>query len=581
MLLKIARCADTLRDRVLPRSEDLPIDAAATSVRPVFFFALTVILYGAYMLCMQSAFTLRGEMWAEMATNYFENANSGTLAQRLLSTDAGYIPLPQRIVAIVCTWMKVPAGAIPFAYTWTAVLGSAAMIGVFCLRPFRVLIGSDGLRFLTAIATLIVVDFESRTFINFTYFAAFFAAIVTAVALVDTKRDVPRWAWILPIFMLSKPAVLAALPVMLATACVSAPRFRKIVFAVMLLCCVQGAQILISHEGGTFAATHSVSLAERLIASMKYFIGLLGGYAGGSLLTSVRFSPLWFGTVLAALVLWLTMRRKVASNALLIAGICLLFFNVLLNCFALSDTWNTDMRVLAGVPVYRHIIVGFEGVLLIVSALCDRLLPRSSADIGLIRIPLCALLFACWFVGTGWLDRGTQMTVLPGAPTLNNSGWMSMAGAIDAGGPVCVPVDPIGWVYGRECALLNADKGTLHSYEFEPMANDGSTSVADLPVLRRDEHHVVLALAVLVRPARSQMIYASTRAVITLADGTTRYLSGGRHLPYGGGLVLLTGDGEIALESIRSVRIEVAGATQLGFIADAAPKTPVVLWMGR
>lgn len=533
------------------------------------------------MLCMQSAFTLRGEMWAEMATNYFRNANGVTLAQRLLSTDAGYIPLPQRLVAIVCTWLKVPAVAIPFVYTWTAVVGGAAMIGAFCLRPFRAIIESDGLRLLTAIATLIVVDFESRTFINFTYLAAFLVAIVTALALVDTTRDVPRWAWVLPILMLSKPAVLAALPVMLVTALVSAARFRKIVFAVLLLCGVQAVQILISHESGEFAAMHSFSVAERLVASAKYFIGFLGAYAGGTLLPSVRVPPLWFGAVLALFVLWLILRRKVASNALLIAGACLLFFNTVLNCFALSDMWNTDMQLLAGAPVYRHIIVGFEGVLLIVAALCDRLLPRISVDMGVIRVPLCVLLFASWFIGAGWLDRGTQMTVLPGAPTLDNSGWMSMAGAIDKGGAVCVPVNPIGWVYGRDCDLLNPEKGVSHSYEFEPMAGDGSTSVADLPVLRRDAHHVLLALAVLVKPAQGQTIHVPMEAVITLSDGSTRYLTGGRQLPYGGGLVLLTGDREIALENIRSVRIEVAGAMQLGFVADTHPKAPVVLWMGR
>ncbi|WP_310630230.1 hypothetical protein [Paraburkholderia sp.] len=582
MLPKIQFYANRLRDRLLPRVAELELDTDSSVFTPALLFSLTIVFYVVYMLCMQSAFVLGGEMWAEMATNYFANANGATLAQKLLSTDAGYIPLPQRLIGFVFSELRLPASAIPFAYTWTAIFGTAAMIGAFCLRPFRAVVKSDGLRFVSAIAVLMVVDFESRTFINFTYLAAFLVAVVTALALVDKTRDVPQWCWVLPILMLSKPAVLAALPVMLLTAFVSAPRFRKIVVVVVLLCAAQAVQIVVSHAGGTFAAAHSVSLGERLVASARYFVGFLGAYVGGTHVPVNLFHPMRLGAILLLGVLLLILRRKAASNALLVVGLALLLFNVLLNCFALPDMWNTRMERLAGQPVYRHIIVGFEGVLLCVVALCDRFFPRATLNLGIGRLRICILLFVCWFAGAGWFSRGTTLSVLPGTPALNNSAWRAMARTVDAGGAVCVPVDPIGWVFGRDCGLLNSDEvGPTHTYDFGPMLFKDAASVADVPVPKRSEHHVVSALAVLAKPANGQVTHVPMTAVLTMVDGTQRILSGDRRLPSGGGLVLLTPTAEIALEDIRDVRIESTALLQFGFVSDSSPKTPAVLWMGR
>lgn len=579
--MQLVHYANRLRDRLLPSAPSVAGEVGEPSSRPAVLFVVTIVFYAAYMLCTQSPFALRGEMWAEMATNYFANANGHTLAQRLLSTDAGYIPLPQRLFAFACAGLRLPAAAIPFAYTWFAIIASASMVGVFCLRPFRVLIKSDGLRLLTAFAVLGVVDFETRTFINFTYFAAFFAAVVTALALADTTRDVPRWAWLLPLLMLSKPAVLASFPVMAVTAIISASRFRRIVIVVILLAIAQALQIAVSHSHGTFATARSVGILDLLLAAVKYFVGFLGAFSAGSLYPPGHYHPLWGGLVVVALLFWLIWRRRVPSNALLIVGMSLLAFNVLLDCYALPDSWNADMQRLLGTPTFRHIIVGFHGVVLIMVALCDRLTFRRSMKSNGFEVPLSVLLFSLWIGGAGWFDRGTQMINPPAAPLLNNSSWEGMADAIDAGGPVCVPVNPVGWMYGKGCKLLNADQlGLAHTYDFAPMPHDGYASAAEIPVLHKPGR-LLLALGVLIRSNRDQEVNLKANAVVTLTDGTTRVLSGGRKLLFGGGLVLLTGDEKIALDRIQSVRFMVDSPVQLGVVTDSADRHPAVLWMGR
>jgi hypothetical protein len=45
----------------------------------------------------------------------------------------------------------------------------------------------------------------------------------------------------------------------------------------------------------------------------------------------------------------------------------------------------------------------------------------------------------------------------PISPALFNSQWVRMSAVIESGDPVCVPLDPAGWTYGRGCRLLNSD----------------------------------------------------------------------------------------------------------------------------
>ena len=139
---------------------------------PRRYFALCIALYVCYLLAMQPALLLDGEMWAEMATNYYANAQAPSLVARLMSTDAGYIPCHS--ASSPCCFMpwRYPPPAFHTPYSWTAILLTAAMVGSFCLSPFRRVVQSDGLRLLVALSVLALADYETRTFINFTYFAA-------------------------------------------------------------------------------------------------------------------------------------------------------------------------------------------------------------------------------------------------------------------------------------------------------------------------------------------------------------------------------------------------------------------------
>ncbi|MGI4857958.1 MAG: hypothetical protein ACRYHA_13815 [Janthinobacterium lividum] len=547
------------------------------SRRPLLFFCFCVVFYCVYLILLQGDWVLSGEMWAEMGTNYYPSANVHDWAQRLFATDAGYVPLPQRLIAIGGSLLHLPAASIPYFYTWSAILSTAAMVGSFCLRPFRLLVRSDGLRLLTSIAILMMADFDTRTFINFTYFAAFFIAIVTALALADSHGESPWWAWFIPVLFISKPAVLAALPAMMVAAVVGRKRFRLITGVALLLCVAQFVRIMLSHTAGTFAGTQTFSLGEKIFAAAKYFFGFTGAYAGGKDLPLNWYHPLWLGLLVVAVSLAVVLKKRSSAGALIIVGLSLVLFNVFLNAFALSDAWNTNMERLDGVPLYRHIIVAYFGVVLVVTGLVAAITHRSRSPLSTLSTKLGPILFATWFILSGWFSFAVETSRTPGMPNIGESQWQAMSDAIDSGRPICVPIDPFGWMFQRDCESLTPDVNWVKPLTFQSITRDGLLSVTDIPVPAALRQQKLLSMAVLIKPHIGQRLPVNGRVTLTMNDGAKVFLVGARQLSSNGGILMVEAQTMLPIERIASAALTLDQPVDIAFIGDA----PAVIWMGK
>ncbi|PRC93977.1 hypothetical protein [Solimicrobium silvestre] len=583
MIKKIIAYPKNIRNRLFEMSIPASNEPMQSNLCPTILFSLTIFFYILYQLAMQPGWVLGGEMWAEMATNYFPNANSPSYLQKLFSTDSGYIPAPQRLIAFVGNQLNLPAASVPYFYTWSAIIFTAMMVGTFCLAQFRILVKSDLLRFLTAISILMVADFETRTFINFTYFSAFFVAIVTALALVDDSEDIPWWAWFVPILMVSKPAVLAALPAMILVAMVSKSRFRWITIIVVALCIGQILQMVTSAQTGMMPfRINEITFASKVIASFRYFLGFLGGYVIGQTPQLTTYFLMLAGLFVVSVSGFAIFNRKSKAGALIIIGLSLLFFNVLLNAFALSDLWNLDMTRLDGIPVYRHIVVGFSGCIMVASGLFSALThQKTSKPSGHFRKNLGALLFFVWFTGSGWLSFAGKISREPRSPTINNSQWQNMAVAIDSGiSPVCVPIDPwwkgTSWMYQRNCSVLKP----------APAWEDGLVLISnplffDLTPPSAISDKTLIAAAILVKPFSTQKAFIEVQMLIKLVDGNVMYYAGARNLNSSGGLLLLTGKESIAIKNISSVRLIFNVPVEIALAANDPTGVPGIAWMGN
>ena len=540
----------SLRDAVYP---PIPTIDDRDARRPIVYFWSTIGIYFILLLIMQPGWVLGGEMWAEMATNYFSNAVSSSYFLKFFSTDAGYIPLPQRLIAFAVDYLSVPAKSVPYVYTWSAILFTGALVGCFCLPAFRAVIPSDGLRFAASLMILIVVDFETRTFINFTYFVVFFAAIITALALADSSRDVPRWAWVLPPLMVSKPYALVALPAMLLVALVSKSRFRWITITALMLILIQLIQLIVSMRSGVMATQmEEVGLGSKLLSSAQYFFGFLAGYLVGpklySLIQSLGMaSVLFLGFLCFLLSVGFVVACRQKETALIVVGLLLVLFNMCLNSFALSSDWNVDLNRLASLPVYRHVIVGLFGVVLIVTGLaasldrCAWAKKSGSTPKPAQRGRTGIYIFSLWFVLTGWLSYGLRSTREPGSPMLGNSQWQKFAPAIDSNESIlCVPIDPLGWPYGRNCSLLNAAATVEQPAKFTEVPKHDTIYqlLVHVPDALQDRH--IASIGILIKPFNNQTTRIEAQAALTTRTNEVLDFFGERTLAKTGGLLLLT-----------------------------------------
>ena len=130
----------------------------------------------------------------------------------------------------------------------------------------------------------------TRGFINFSYFAAIFLAVIVAYVLRMRERAViPFWFWITPIFFVAKPVLLIFLPLMGVAALKSPRRFRWITLISAAMAASQFIRMLFSYASGNASA---YSGSERLpldsfLTACKYVFGQLGGVSSRSDIQSI------------------------------------------------------------------------------------------------------------------------------------------------------------------------------------------------------------------------------------------------------------------------------------------------------
>ncbi|MBC7792503.1 MAG: hypothetical protein H7Z43_02245 [Clostridia bacterium] len=546
----------------------------------IVLLATIVVLYVAWLTLMQGRWFWSGSMWAEMATNYYQNANSGSLIRRLLSTDAGYIPLPQRLIALVGRELRIPSSSIAYYYTGVSTVLTAVLAGAFTLRLYRPLIRNDLVRGCVALALLLMLDFETRTFINFTYIGVFTLAVTTVLAVVSPQTRVPLYLWLLPIFVMSKAYVLVVLPFMAIAALVAGKVMRRWLVVSMVIGLTQFVQLALSHstDAAGAAAAHD-SFAQKLLATTQYS----GGFLAGFLMGPTPFRHLWptasAGVIGLGLVLiivlstWMFARPGPHLVAPLV-GAAMVVLNVLLNSFALTPFWNLDLARLDELRVYRHIFVAYAGVLLIAAFMVEQianLIAHRLRLYGRLAALLPSVLFIGWGAASGWADRGQNLNRAPSAPMVDVSMWQEMSRAVDAGmTPLCVPIDPFGWIYGRKCSVLNPGKNWLTPIVYEKRRT--VTALIPSEVGRQE----LLAAAFVVKPQKTYRSRVHGVAVLATAAGPSRSFIAEHHVEPSGGIIFfdMTKNG---VRDSQSVDVTFDEELDIAF----SDGQPLVSWMGH
>jgi hypothetical protein len=539
-------------------------------------------VYAGLMMFFQPEWWLGGGMWAEMALNYFPVADNPDWKVALFATDAGYIPLLQRLIAYAAHACAVRADRIPYFYSFSALVLSPLMVGVFALSRFRPLIGCDLTRLLVVFVVLGSADLELRGFINFTYFAVFFGAVIGALALTENAGPAPRWAWFLPPLMLSKPYVLPLLPLFALALFVARGRFRMVMLAGILALFAQAVRVGVSAREGVMAVAGdaSVSLLAKCEALGLFLGGMFGSYLAGAFVwVPFRLTAMVaIGAIGLGVALWMLLRAKHGAGALILAGLALYAGTLVINCFALTSMWDLRLTALRIPNIYRHNFAAYCGGVLILVAmmqiLSDGIAPRLAAW-RWTRSPVLAL-FALWFVSAGWAGQSFAFVATPGFPMVGASVWQQSALFIEQRGlPICVPVDPFPWVYGRACHSL-ADVP-----QWDGIAALGTEAAPTIvlsppPGVAQAE---LRAFAILISPVSPGFAQYRLQARITYGDGQIARFVANHAFRTGASLAYFTGS--FPVRDVRSIQID--SDVPMGVLTHGAgaAQNPVVLWMGQ
>jgi len=614
---RVPRVADRARERLVGPAAQ-PVAARSPALAYVLSVAV-VVLYPFHQLLTRRQMVAEGAMWAEMATNYYASSLEGSVLSRLVATDAGYIPLPQRVVAVIGAEGGLPASAVPYFYSGVAVVGTGVLVATAVLPVFRRVIASDWLRFAVAVAILLIPDFETRTFINFTYLAVVPFAMMTALALVGREQPVPAWAWALPPLMLSKPAVLTVLPMMVVAAVVSGRRFRFVTVASVALGLVQLARLAVSSSApnGTPLQESDASLPATLWTGLRYAASYLArmlfepdGLSGtGTVLTVL---------LLVALVGLVVLGVRGPGVALVLVGVSLALFATMLTTVSYAATFTPDLAMLAEPISHRRFVVASIGSVLVVAgcvALVTESLRRRGGVAGALQGPdgvvpaakpvrtagaavrtaAGVALFIGWFVGSGWADYTARLNGPTAPTTVGNSRWAEQARALDTpGAPVCVPLDPLGWFYGRDCVVL--DMGSAVGLRSLPVGTDGlvppdegaaeadgrtgasSTLRVSAPATVAERE--LASLALLVVPEHGDADVTAS-AELVLADGSTRTLYAHDEVAAAGELLQFGDEPLTFVGAVRSVKFRFDVPVTLAASGPDEAASPFVMWMGR
>lgn len=506
-----------------------------------YFFGL-VAFYIALTVASQFRWFVSGAMYAEMATNYYPAAAGGDW-RNLFATDAGYIPLPQRLIAAGISSLGAPVAAIPYLYQSLAYVLGGLSIAAFAHPIFRPLVRDDRVRALACFTFCFLIDFETRQFVNFTYIGIFLTLPLTALAMTPRGEDAPWWAWFMPILMLSKPIELAMIPAIALAAAMAKPRFRWVMLASLLVGIAQLVRLATSAATSTLSfVDNDATLLSKLSTAVLSGAGTMGGF-------SIGFGPMFalvnihlkawlvvlIGLAITGTYLVLLARRWRDPPALLLVGMMLVYAVALMNSVALSRHWNLELQMLRQVLIHRWTLGGIAGAIFCLFSAAQLLTDspgwRSHRTKVIALLPLMIL----WLGVSLWPSAIVKAMPRP-FPETGNSFWRDLSDRIDGNDPVCVPVDPYWaggsfWMFRRNCVQLT--NGPEPNAPARPLI--GAEQVA-LPDAARGRSIVGIVMAV--RPAADTPVHLKT----TLLDQKRQLVifEGRREVGPAGGLVLLS-----------------------------------------
>ena len=537
------------------------------------FFVLIIFLFPIYMFVIEYDWLTSGEMWAETATNYYANAKSGNLIQSLFATDSGYWSFPLRITAYIPVLLHIPAKFAPYFYNWIGILIIPLFVAPFCLPDFRKVIESDIFRFVICLCFLFLTDFKTVTFINFLVYSIFLIFIISNLAVIEGKGGkIPKWSWFIPLLIVSKPVILAVIPIMIICSFFANKKYRLITIISLILGLLQLTRLYLSLKSGTFFWTQESDfstidkISSSFIVSVKYMLlEIFGNKYDFNITLS---SMICF--VLFALLYKIYRADKIKNKAIIsaIMGILMIFFTCSFLCFSLSYSWNKDAHLYLALG--RYLIGCIVGGIFIAAGFAE-ILNKKFKNTGL-------LLFIFWFVSSGFLALGLNKKNVLDFPSLNCSTWQKSYAYNSNNTTVsCIPINPYPWIYkpSNKCVYLNKYQNLEHEkYKFE-IYNNEKYNINQ--VYKNELSEINLeAILIYAKPVMGKNINVDTIAKVKLINGEISEFKSTDKLHTSGSVIQIL----MPINDINIEEISFEFSEPVEIRKEIYNNEPIILWLG-
>lgn len=429
------------------------------------YYISTIFIFLAYCLAVDFEWLMAGDMISENSVLYYKDARSNNLLKKLLGLDAGYIPILPRLLSIIYYEIGARTTLTPYLYNFSAIIFAAVIVGIINIKYFRRVIEDDKLRFIFGLLALIIGGFELRLFFNFPYFIIlpFMLFVISAFSL---KKDdeISPLIYLLPLLIFSKPFIFTILPAMFFSLFFCKNQRVRIVFILCLFAAfIQITTLYLSSQLGILAKFNKIDMpiTYKFQGSFLIFFGLIFYYVCGPFLGNLmsQFSPLLTCIFGIFFLIYLSALLKKSKRVIIIyCALSFIFFNSLLNNFAISATWNIYLYVLAYAPFNRHSSVAvWSGVLIVICIL--EVLTKQNIRIKFIEFNKkhLPILFLAWIILFGFSEQIIKKSKPRTFPLIGSYYWQKNSELIDSGKAACIPGNSYKfyWMYKKDCFVIN------------------------------------------------------------------------------------------------------------------------------
>jgi hypothetical protein len=420
--------------------------------------ALVAIAYFFISIHVQWNWLLNGGVWAEVGTNYYRSDQNSGLLSKIFALDAGYIPLPARLISLAINYLVPNPALFPFITTLIATSIPALILAGFLKAESK--FTNIPFMFQVAISTWLVsfFDFQTRNFINIAYYIPAFALVIF-ISQQNSKNRLsspPKYLWIMPLLVISKPINIfigAAFAIWIFFGYRKSRNATGLSLALIASSLFQSLTLFMSRADGIFPNTAGdFTFVDRVMKSIESFFI----YSSNPIFVllpqhyenDINFR-LFVGATLILIGLFLALTGRRFRGYFAFACYMLLI-NSFLNAFILLGS----LSVLYPQEIFfsRTQVIGFQGGVILIAYICYELIYRAEIRKKNIRMFINFLGVLLIVVAVSETQKIAKPYPFPATGAFF---WTDLSKESKSFGDTnqdaratCIPIDPFGWVAG-------------------------------------------------------------------------------------------------------------------------------------